>query len=126
MKQSLAIIKNSERFTIVSVIFLIIFSFKYKQDNNSWIRINQLGYTPGGIKVAVWVSKDNELPGDFQLKDATNSKVVFSASTGKSFGSYGPFSQSLRLNFSSFKNPGNYYLQCGSAVSPKFKIDEIV
>ena len=27
-----------------------------------------------------------------------------------------------RLNFSSFINPGSYYLQCGSAVSPVFKI----
>ncbi|KAA9039215.1 polysaccharide deacetylase family protein [Ginsengibacter hankyongi] len=124
MKQSPTIIKNSKRLTIVSIILLIIFSFKYNQDKNSWIRINQLGYTPGGIKVAVWVSKNAELPGDFQLIDATNSKVVFSASTGKSFGSYGPFTQSFRLNFSPYKNLGNYYLQCGSAVSPKFKIDK--
>ena len=49
---------------------LLIFSFKQKQDNNSWIRINQLGYTPGGIKVAVWVSKTNTLPDDFQLIDS--------------------------------------------------------
>ncbi len=101
---------------------LLIFSFKQKQDDNSWIRINQLGYTPGGIKVAVWVSKTNTLPGDFQLIDSNGSKVVFTASTGKSFGSYGPFTQSFRLNFSSFIIPGSYYLQCGSAVSPVFRI----
>ena len=27
------------------------------QNENAWIRINQMGYTPGGIKVAVWCSK---------------------------------------------------------------------
>ncbi|MEP6949945.1 MAG: glycoside hydrolase family 9 protein [Ginsengibacter sp.] len=97
-------------------------SFKKDDPITSWIRINQLGYTPGGIKVAVWVSKDNALPKDFQLVEAGNSKVVFTATTGKSFGSYGPFIQSFRLNFSSYKNPGNYYLKCGSAISPEFRI----
>ena len=116
------LIKNCKRFTYLSVILLSIFSFKQKQDNNSWIRINQLGYTPEGIKVAVWVSKSNTLPNDFQLIDNGSSKVVFTGSTGQSFGSYGPFIQSCRLNFSSFKNPGSYHLQCGSAVSPVFKI----
>ena len=58
---------------------LLIFSFKQKQDNNSWIRINQLGYTPDGIKVAVWVSKTNTLPDDFQLMDASSSEVVFTS-----------------------------------------------
>jgi len=122
MNQSYLSIKNIKKFILFSFTLLLIFSFKQKQDNNSWIRINQLGYTPGGIKVAVWVSKVSTLPGNFQLIDSSSSKVVFTASTGKSFGSYGPFSQSCRLNFSSFKNPGSYYLQCGSAVSPVFKI----
>ena len=97
-------------------------SFKKNDAVTGWIRINQLGYTPGGIKVAVWVSKDNVLPKDFQLVESGSSQVVFTATTGKSFGSYGPFTQSFRLNFSSFKDTGTYYLQCGSAVSPVFKI----
>lgn len=128
-------IKNKKIF-FLGCVCLFIFSFKNIPcpsplergwgEVSSWIRINQLGYTPGGIKVAVWVSKDNELPKDFQLINAENSTIVFTASTGKSFGSYGPFIQSFRLNFSSFKIPGNYYLQCGSAVSPKFKINDNV
>src|SRR5665647_1680092 len=113
---------------VLLLIFVgILFSFKPELENvTEWIRINQLGYTPRGIKVAVWVSKNNELPATFQLIDKENSEVVFTASTGKSFGKYGPFSQSFRLNFSSYKNPGNYYIKCGSAVSPEFKIDENV
>ncbi|HEY8657840.1 MAG TPA: glycoside hydrolase family 9 protein [Hanamia sp.] len=113
---------------VLLLIFVgILFSFKPEFENvTEWIRINQLGYTPRGIKVAVWVSKNNELPATFQLIDKENSEVVFTASTGKSFGKYGPFSQSFRLNFSSYKNPGNYYIKCGSAVSPEFKIDENV
>src|SRR5512146_554768 len=104
MKQPHILIRNGKWFTFASIILVIIFSFKYKPGNDSWIRINQLGYTPGGAKVAVWVSKSNTLPNDFQLIDSGSSKVVFTASTGKSFGSYGPFTQSCRLNFSSFKN----------------------
>jgi len=113
---------------VLLLIFVgILFSFKPEFENvTEWIRINQLGYTPRGIKVAVWVSKNNELPATFQLIDKENSEVVFTASTGKFFGKYGPFSQSFRLNFSSYKNPGNYYIKCGSAVSPEFKIDENV
>jgi endoglucanase len=113
---------------VLLLIFVgILFSFKPEFENvTEWIRINQLGYTPRGIKIAVWVSKNNELPATFQLVDKENSEVVFTASTGKSFGKYGPFSQSFRLNFSSYKNPGNYYIKCGSAVSKEFKIDEKV
>ena len=113
---------------VLLLIFVgILFSFKLEFENvTEWIRINQLGYTPRGIKVAVWVSKNNELPATFQLIDKENSEVVFTASAGKSFGKYGPFTQSFRLNFSSYKNPGNYYIKCGSAVSPEFKIDENV
>ncbi len=35
----------------------------------AWIRINQLGYTPFGIKVAVWCSKENGKLVDFELVD---------------------------------------------------------
>ena len=121
-----ALIKLSKRCLLLCCMFAFIISFKHQENTNSWIRINQLGYIPGGIKVAVWVSKDNELPKDFQLVASENSKVVFTAATGKAFGSYGPFIQSFRLNFSSFKNPGSYYIKCGSAISPEFKIAENV
>ena len=118
--------EGSKRCLLLCFMFVFIISFNQPGNTNSWIRINQLGYIPDGIKVAVWVSKDNELPKDFQLVASENSKVVFTAATGKAFGSYGPFIQSSRLNFSSFKNPGNYYIKCGSAISPEFRIAENV
>jgi endoglucanase len=133
MNYFFSLTKNSKKFFFACCMFLFSFSFKnipgplpLKSEANSWIRINQLGYTPSGIKVAVWVSKTDELPKAFQLIDSKNAKVVFSASTGKSFGSYGPFTQSFRLNFSSFKDTGSYYLQCGSAVSSEFRIADNV
>jgi endoglucanase len=95
------------------------------QDNSkSWIRVNQLGYLPSGVKVAVWVSKAAISAGKFQLLDAKNNQVVFTGNSSKNFGAYGPFSQSARLAFSSFKKTGNYYLKCGDAVSPAFTIGD--
>ncbi len=124
MDKTLAFTKTQIAIKFVLLILATGFfcSFKKNDGITAWIRINQLGYTPAGIKVAVWVSKDTVSPKDFQLVESGNSSVVFTASTGTPFGSYGPFIQSFRLNFSSYKTPGNYYLKCGSAVSPQFRI----
>ena len=92
----------------------------------TWIRINQLGYTPTGIKIAVWCSKETTTLKTFQLVDAKTKKIAFSGSAGKPFGSYGPFSQTYRLNFSAFSKPGQYYLQGGGVKSPVFRIDSDV
>jgi len=94
--------------------------------DSSWIRINQLGYLPKGSKVAVFGSKLNNTISSFQLINATTNKVVFQASAGKNFGSYGPFKSTYRLNFSDIAQPGRYYLKAGSIVSPVFKIDSSV
>ncbi len=122
MAPNFSLINSIKSFCFRLLAFVCIISFKPYENPDSWVRINQLGYTPGGIKVAVWVSKNNELQQDFQLINSKTSKVVFSASTGKAFGKYGPFIQSYRLQFSSYKDPGSYYLKCGQAVSPEFKI----
>lgn len=97
-----------------------------KAEEQSWIRINQLGYTPDGIKVAVWCSKENKEVRTFQLIDAETKKIAFNGSAGKAFGAYGPFTETYRLNFSSFKKPGRYYLQAGGAKSPEFEIGKNV
>jgi len=91
---------------------------------SSWIRINQLGYLPGGTKVAVWCSKEATGIKSFQLFDAGSAKVVFQGSPTKSFGAYGPFSQTTRIDFSKFSKPGRYFLRAGGATSPVFEIAE--
>lgn len=105
--------------------FIIVLSFtsfhKFPQIA-SRIRINQLGYTPNGIKVAVFCSKENEAIEKFHLVDAVTNKMVFSSDAGKAFGAYGPFIQTYRLNFSLFNKPGRYFLEAGETKSPEFKI----
>ncbi len=108
-------------------IFLLpILAFTNKEEPQSWIRINQLGYTPGGVKVAIWCSKTELTIGDWELLDAVSKKVVATGKAGKAFGAYGPFKQTYRLNFSTFNKPGRYYLQAGGATSPEFTIGDDV
>jgi peptidoglycan/xylan/chitin deacetylase (PgdA/CDA1 family) len=109
--------------------FLLIFlftSFNKHEPQDQWIRINLLGYTTNGIKVAVWCAKKNEEIKTFQLVEVSTNKIVFSSTAGKTFGTYGPFAQTYRLNFSSFKKQGRYFLQAGNARSPEFEIDNNV
>lgn len=92
---------------------------------DAWIRINQLGYAPSGVKVAVYGAKVKlQNIKDFELIDAKTSKAVLKKQTGKDFGAYGPFTNSFRLDFTQFKTPGNYYVQVGKVRSPEFKISD--
>lgn len=91
-----------------------------------WIRINQLGYTPDGIKVAVWCSKETDLLSTFSLVDSATGKSVWTNKAGKDFLAYGPFAHTCRLNFSTYKKPGVYYLRAGKALSASFKINHDV
>ena len=115
---------NCLKFIFIFIITCVGFSFKPKENPNQWIRINQLGYAPGGIKVAVWCSKDESHINTFALVDSATGKIVLTQNAGKSFGAYGPFTNTYRLDFSSFKTTGIYYLKAGNAVSPVFKINK--
>jgi peptidoglycan/xylan/chitin deacetylase (PgdA/CDA1 family) len=106
----------------LAIFLLPLLAFIEKNDSQSWIRINQLGYTPNGLKVAIWCSKGIESIKTFQLIDAGTQKQVFQFSAGNGFGAYGPFAQTFRLDFSGFHTPGRYYLRVGNTKSPEFAI----
>jgi endoglucanase len=110
------------------ILLLPVFSFnnKNKEEPQSWIRINQLGYTPGGVKVAVWCSKEEKKLVNWELVYADSKKIAARGKAGKAFGVYGPFKQTYRLNFSHFKKPGRYYLQADGVKSPEFEIGDDV
>lgn len=107
------------------ILFFFLFHKSFSQD--SWIRINQLGYKPQGIKVAVWCTKGEKVGNKkWQLIEEKSGKAVFNATTEKSFGEYGPFAETVRLNFSSFSKPGKYFVKAGNTSSPVFEIGEDV
>src|SRR5690606_11860487 len=102
-----------------SAFFILLFLLTvncHAQKTTSWIRINLLGYTPQGNKVAVWCSKENKAITTFQLVNDWG-EIVFTGEAGKPFGAYGPFQQSYRLDFSAFKTPGRYSIRAGGARS---------
>ncbi|HYM95286.1 MAG TPA: cellulase N-terminal Ig-like domain-containing protein, partial [Chitinophagaceae bacterium] len=109
------------------IFIVILFAFVKKQDQaQSWIRINQLGYTPEGIKIAVWCGKEQVTINRWELVEVNSKKIVATGDVGKPFGIYGPFKQTYRLNFSAFKHQGKYFLQAGEARSPEFEIGKDV
>ncbi len=114
------------KFNLLAVLVVILCTsaawVTFRSDDNSWIRINQLGYLPTSSKVAVWVSAENNQISNWELYDANTHKVVAKGSAGKAFGAYGPFKQSYRLNFSKFNEAGQYYLKAGGVKSPIFAI----
>lgn len=111
---------------LLAIIILTSFTPKPSIDStNSWIRINLLGYQPKSSKVAIWVSKTNQVPAKFELIDQ-NEKVVYTSSNIQSFGAYGPFTATARLNFSDFKTPGKYFIRIAEVKSPEIIIGDEV
>lgn len=89
---------------------------------NSWIRINQAGYLPQDIKVAVFISLDQNSVSDFSVFEATTNNEVLKA-TGKITGaSQWGMQSAFRLDFSSIEKQGEYYIVSNGVKSPLFKI----
>ncbi|MET0573755.1 MAG: glycoside hydrolase family 9 protein [Pedobacter agri] len=100
-------------------------SFENEQQQ-SWIRINLLGYPAHGSKVAVWASKVDKVPVLFELIDEQTKKVVYTSLNIKPFGAYGPFKQTARINFSGFKGSGRFYIKADGILSPIVIINDEV
>ncbi len=109
--------------TVLLLLIVVKALFCTAQENNNFIRINLLGYMPGSEKTAVWCSKENRAVEIFYVVDAVSKKQLYKDSAGKTFGAYGPFSQTQRLCFSALTKPGSYYIEAGGVQSPVFKID---
>lgn len=105
----------------LSLVFLILFC-AFSRAQQSWIRINQLGYLENDVKVGVFVTKENINVTEFELVDAANNKSVLKSNRISVFGAYAVFQKGFRLNFSSYTKPGKYYLRAANIQSPIFKI----
>ncbi len=108
------------------VLIIVCLAFKKTEQEQNWIRINQLGYTPDGIKVAVWCSMENKLPASVELVDEATQKTVYTINGLQAFGTYGPFNQTSRIRFTAYSKPGRYFLKSGDTKSPVFAINDDV
>ncbi|MCX3264368.1 glycoside hydrolase family 9 protein [Pedobacter agri] len=106
--------------------YFISFKSANKLEQQSWIRINLLGYSPSGIKVAIWASKSDRVPVLFELVDEQTNKVVYTSLNIKTFGKYGPFKQTARINFSGFRGSGRFYIKADGIKSPLVIINDDV
>ena len=90
--------------------------------SNAWVRINQMGYLPEAIKVAVLGSQRPMEVSYFSLHDALTEKEVFRSAKIRAYGAYAAFGQSWRLDFSDFKRQGAFYILAAGIKSPVFRI----
>lgn len=104
------------------VFFIFAFAIGWAKEE-SWIRINNLGYLPQSIKVAVLGSKVEVEVKSFSLVDAVTGKKVYTSRRVMAKGAYGPFASSYRLDFSDFEATGRYFIQANTITSPEFDIN---
>lgn len=88
------------------------------------IRVNNLGYKPVSIKVAVIGSKDDFEVEEFYVCNSVTDKIVFTSKKVKKYSVWGAFKTSFRLDFSEFVDWGSYYIAVKGVKSPIFKINE--
>lgn len=120
-------IQNRLRITLIIFAgFLVSFSSGRYDIQQSWIRINLLGYPVNGLKVAVWASKLDKVPVLFELIDEQTKKVVYTSLNIKPFGAYGPFKHTARINFSGFKGSGRFFIKADGILSPVVIINDNV
>ena len=91
-------------------------------EENIWIRINQLGYVPSQIKVAVLVGTNEISCFSFSVHNAQDGKKFWKSNDIQQTGGYGPFRSTFRLDFSDFNEVGEFYVKSGNTISPKFTI----
>lgn len=103
---------------------LIFFLFLFSEEASAFslIRVNQLGYLPNSVKIAVFISTDSEPVSTFQLYESLSGKLVFEGRAESGDASVWGMQSAYRLNFSEFKSSGGYFLKSGKAVSPSFRI----
>ncbi|MEI7525690.1 MAG: glycoside hydrolase family 9 protein [Mariniphaga sp.] len=105
------------------IVFIVIILFGSSLTyGSSWIRINQLGYLPRSVKVAVFLSDENVELHNFELVDAVTGIIVFKNVPLNYNGSKWGMKGAARLNFSIFSTPGRYFLRSGDTKSAEFPI----
>lgn len=105
---------------VLSVIVLLLLGLNSGAE--SWIRINQLGYLPDAVKVAVMISDENKEDGGFELCDAITHQPLFKGKMQVADASFFGMKSAARLDFSAFHSSGSYYVRCVGVKSPVFKI----
>lgn len=87
-----------------------------------WVRVNSVGYLPDDKKVAVFLSTEKSDADHFTVHDAVTGKVVYEGDIKMKNAARWGMQSAFRLDFSQMGKEGGYYILCGNAKSPNFKI----
>jgi len=104
------------------IIALTVFLALNLAAQQSWIRINQVGYTPQSVKIAVLGSKENIQIDSFEIVEVLTNRVVYKSSDVEEYGKYASFNKIYRLNFSNFNKKGTFVIRANNIESPNFVI----
>lgn len=107
------------RFLTLPLVFVF---FSLSVLASGFIRLNQLGYLPQSVKVAVFISDESEDLQTFQVYETLSGKMVFESRTESADGAIWGKRTAYRLNFSAYQKEGGYYLKLGNTTSPSFRI----
>jgi len=105
----------------LSVATFIFFSVNVVAQTNTYVRVNQLGFDPAALKIAVTFSNE-QLPNQFTIKDATTQQTVFSGSITRVAGNWGQFQNHAELDFSALNREGRFFIEVGMSRSSVFQI----
>jgi peptidoglycan/xylan/chitin deacetylase (PgdA/CDA1 family) len=111
-------IKMQKKSTCLLVLMFLVLPLA----GQSWIRINQLGYLPLSVKVAVFISTEPKTVTSFSLCDAVTDEVVYKGKAMVFSGEDWGMKMAARLDFSNVVKPGGYYLLANGYRSDPFRI----
>lgn len=103
--------------------FLLSLFVAFNSNTTEVIRINQLGYLPKSIKVAVFISSENRDFSSFTVHNAISNEVVFKGKTESKPAANWGMKTAYRLSFSNLEKEGGYYIKVGETKSPNFRIN---
>jgi endoglucanase len=109
------------RFILLIIISFMIFASCGHQ-TSEWIRINQLGYRPSDVKIAVLLSKRMIKLGSFKVIDIETGKAILISEKIKKAETLEPFVSCYCLDLTDLTKSGTYKIVAGRAVSPVFRI----
>jgi endoglucanase len=107
-------------------ILIIAFCFlacSCEKNPDTWIRINQMGYRPGDVKIAVLISTGEKTINTFKVVDL-NGKTVLQSEKIIKAPALDHFKTCYRLDLSELNEPGNYRIFAGQVFSPDITIGE--
>ena len=104
----------------INILFICLIISAFAINAETWIRVNQMGYLPNDVKVAVMISDEQLEVNSFKVVGAGGGEIVLNTLT--QCGAQDSFASTARLDFSRITSEGEYYIEVNGAKSLVFRI----